>query len=176
MKRIHLILLFAVLPVLHSCSKPPCVGENLEGMTVSWGEKNKITQEVRGYSLDDDGKIVYYEKSPGGEISKSKAARAEDAEFCGTVGYIMQGFIDNQVLHTPGVVSRFVEMRTPATNVVMRGVWNPTFKLNGSEEFVEMYDRLMLLIPDEDSNKEYLTRRVSSDEKQFQIKTEEHED
>ncbi len=167
------IILFAIAIVVltTSCSiRPDCVTPKMEGLMLSWGEENKIKQEVRGYTLDDKGKLYYYEKKLGeSDIPMTKIRKVDGQEFCDALKFTVDGFLENQVIHTPGVVSRFVELRTPVTGAVMHGKWNPTFKLNGSEEFVEMYEELMKLVPEEDENKGFLLREVSSNDPEFQL-------
>lgn len=177
MKKIIIISIISAI-VLAACSfKPDCVTENFEGMVISWGEQNKINQEIRGYTLTDKGKIYYYERMPDDtDIKMVKLVKVKDDEFCDVLQYTIQGFVKNQVFNAPGVVVRFIEFRTPATRGVFRAIWNPSFKKNGSVDFVKMYEKLMALVPDENENKEYMLREVKSDEAQFQLPLKEKKD
>ncbi len=170
MKKV-ILFAFAIVILTTSCSlKPDCVSPKLEGLMLSWGEENKITQEVKGYTLDDKGKLFYYEKKLGStDIPMTKVLKVDEENYCEALQFTIEGFLENQVIHTPGVVSRFVELRTPVTGAVMAGKWNPTFKLNGSSEFVEMYEKLMDLVPEDEKNKGFLLREVSSDDAEFQL-------
>ena len=160
------LLSWALVLIFSSCSfNPPCISEKLEGMQISWGEYNKITHITRGYMLQSDGNLYFYEKETGHEkITLEKIKSLDDDNYCQLLSNTQKDLLKSQVLYTPGVISRFVEYNAPITNTFLRGMWNPLFKQNGSEKFVDIYNKLMTIVPNEEVHKDHLNREVSKKE------------
>ena len=67
-------LLFLILIVANfACSKPQCITESNQDLIISWGEHDKINDIRRGFSLESDGRVYYFEVHSGEIKIKKKA-------------------------------------------------------------------------------------------------------
>lgn len=152
-KTYYLLILTSVIVLLYSCSSnvPECVTKFHKGVTIKWGIVETGSDKVKGYKLDEFGKLSYiYSDSSGNQVKENKIDYVERDLYCRILNETNKVTISTQALNAPGEkVSKFIEFSMPMTNVSSRARWNPKYANIGSKKHRILYDSLMKLVPKE---------------------------
>ncbi len=140
------VLIIASILVITGCKTvqtPSCISDKQKGLIIKWGDYDNEKREFVGHIMKTDTEI-FSVKSAGllGNYDKEASVSVAGDDYCKILNNIRKEFLSTQTLNSPGDISRIIEFNNPATNVVLRAVWNPKFETFGSKGFRKIYSQL----------------------------------
>ena len=130
-----------------------CLKESQEQLKIEWGTlDNYDRQEGLGYKLTAEREVLAVQHFINTERTLRPALRVlTNDEYCELAKEVNAIFLKVQALHSPGEKGRFIRYTNAPSGVYLRAVWNPELETFQSRDMRALYDKLMQLIPTEES-------------------------
>jgi len=123
-----------------------------ENFTLKWGYDETSDEKIRGYTLNSNGKIEFWQQTrTTKEIKKDSLTTITHGRLEKILTYTNNAYLYTAALNEPGKRCRFVELKKPKVNFYSKVTWNE-HNTYGSRLFRNLFDTLMTLIPINISN------------------------